>query len=283
MAEGWAKSVVSWECGDVLYLSVPFTWLLSDAKVMAGQHKGKVIAGGPAVKLMGVPWADETPDTCPFDALAMHNPLATFTTRGCPNSCSFCAVPKIEGKFRELPIWKPAPIVCDNNILAASNAHFERVIESLMPFPASDFNQGLDARLFTDWQAQQLSRLPHVKVRFAFDSVGMEKTVFGAIQCAKYHGLRDFGIYVLIGYMDTPEDAEYRLEKVRSWGIRPNPMRFQPLDAQQKNCYAAPGWTEQELRRMTRYYSRLRWLEYVPFADYQPVANNLFSQEGGNG
>jgi len=51
---------------------------------------------------MGAPWADDTPDEAPVDVLRLHNPDATFTTRGCPRACPFCAVPRIEGKFREL-------------------------------------------------------------------------------------------------------------------------------------------------------------------------------------
>ena len=275
----WTKSIVQWTCGDTLYLSVPFTWLLSDAESIARGHKGPVVAGGPAVKLVGAPWAD-TPNICPFDVLAMHNPMATFTTRGCPNLCSFCAVPIIEGDFRVLMNWKPAPIVCDNNILAASITHFERVIDSMLDFPMCDFNQGLDARLFTARHADQIARLRGCKVRFALDNVNMTSKVAYALDAARDAGLRDFGVYVLIGYDDTPDDALHRLRTVQSWGIRPNPMRYQPLDATERDAYVAPGWTPQELKRMTRYFSRLRWLEGVPYEDYNPQPESLFARTG---
>lgn len=232
--------------------------------MIAGQHKGKVVAGGPAVKLMGAPWA-KTPDSVPYDTLAMHNPLATFTSRGCPNRCAFCAVPKIEGDFVELAEWKPAPVVCDNNIMAASRNHFKRVIDSLMPFPYVDFNQGLDARLFTSWHAEQLARLNKVMVRFAFDHVNNEGAVGDALQTARNAGLRHFRIYVLIGFKDTPGDARYRLDWVRAQCVYPNPMRYQPLDTTEKNSYVAPNWTERELRRMMQYYSRLIYYEHIPF------------------
>lgn len=263
----WRKDIAAWRCGRTLYLSVPFTWLLPKAEQMAKAHKGKVVAGGPAVDLMGANWAD-TPKECPFDTLAMHNPCATVTTRGCPNRCKFCAVPQVEGRFRELPTWKPAPVICDNNLLAASRAHFERVIDSLMPFERVDFNQGLDARRFTSWHAGQIARLKSCKVRFAFDQVSMESAVADALQVARNAGLREFGIYVLIGFDDTPDNALYRLEKIRSWGIRPTPMRFQPLDTLEKNAYIAPGWTKRELARTMSYYSRLRWLGHIPFSDF---------------
>jgi len=266
----WSKNIVSWRCGNTLYLSVVFTWLLPKAEILARQHRGPVVAGGAAVAIQGAPWADETPSECPFDVLAMHNPCATFTTRGCPNRCAFCAVPKIEGEFRELPSWKPAPLVCDNNLLAASRRHFVRVIDSLKPFPQVDFNQGLDARLFTTWHADQIARLRRPKVRFALDHVNMTGPVSDALVLARKAGLRDFGVYVLIGFKDTPADAQARMETVRSWGVWPNPMRYQPLDAAQKNAYVAPGWTAFELRRMSRYYNRLRWFEHIPYEDWQP-------------
>lgn len=271
----WLKGIASWKVGGTLYLSVPFTWLLDDARRLARSHKGRVVAGGPAVDLCRdtIDWA-ETPPTCPYDTLAMHNPLATFTTRGCPNRCRFCAVPRIEGEFRELPTWRPAPVVCDNNLLAASRRHVERVVDSLLVFEHVDFNQGLDARLFTAWHAGQLARLKSCKVRFALDAVGAADTVANAIAIARKAGLEDFGCYVLVGFNDTPTDAVERLELVRMWGVRPNPMRYQPLDAQEKNAYVAPGWTDYDLQRTCRYYSRLRWLEHIPFADYHCGEND---------
>lgn len=283
----WRKGIASWTCGETLYLSVPFTWLLPEAESIAVEYarkrKGaKVVAGGPAVGLAQsdapntpakICWA-ETPGATPFDVLAMHNPCATFTTRGCPNHCPFCAVPVIEGPLRELDRWKSAPIVCDNNLLAASREHFEKVVESLRPFPSCDFNQGLDARLFTRWHADKLATLRWPMVRFAFDHASEEKTVLAAIETARSAGLCHFGVYVLIGFRDTPADALHRLETVREWKIRPNPMRFQPLDSTDKDQHVGAGWTEHELRRMQRYYSRLRYLEHIPYSEYNGAGDD---------
>lgn len=268
----WRKGIARWQVGKTLYLSVPFTWLLPEAEQIAKHHKGKVIAGGPAVDLMGATWA-ETPKICPYDTLAMHNPLATFTTRGCPNHCAFCAVPKIEGGFRELETWKPAPVICDNNILASSKKHFECVIDSLLPFPYVDFNQGLEARRFTTWHAGQLARLNQVMVRFAFDSVKAEQALLAALEIARKAGLRDFRVYVLIGFRDTPEDALYRLEWVRQQNIFTTAMRYQPIDCLRKDSYVAPGWTNRELKRMARYYNRLAWLSRVPYSEFRAAGD----------
>ncbi|MDG6938619.1 MAG: hypothetical protein JRN42_08815, partial [Nitrososphaerota archaeon] len=126
----------------------------------------------------------------------------------------------------------------------------------------------LDARLFTKWHAGQLARLRGVKVRFAMDGRSQVGPVSDAVARARAAGLRDFGVYVLIGFKDAPEEARDRLEFVRSLGIRPTPMRYQPLDAEAKDGHVAEGWTERELAKTMRYYSKLRWLEHVPFEEY---------------
>jgi len=268
----WNKTIAQWNLGNRLYLSVPFTWNLPEAYWLAKQHKGSVFAGGPAVDLLPGYLADVATigTESPIPPLMMHNPLATFTTRGCPNKCSFCAVPKIEGGFHELESWENRPIICDNNLLESSRKHFGKVIDGLKLLGFADFNQGLDARKFNRYHASRIAEIKQPLVRFAFDHVNSETKVHDAIELARSEGIRNFHIYVLIGYKDTPTDALYRLEKVREWGIRPNPMRYQPLDALRKNEYIAPGWTKAELKRMVRYYSRLRWLEHIPFNEYSP-------------
>jgi len=264
---GWRKGIATWTAGNTLYLSVPFTWLLDDARKIAEKHDGRIVAGGPAVDLMGAPWATEAPKTCAFDTLSMHNPLATFTTRGCPNKCSFCAVPKIEGEFRELKEWKNAPIVCDNNLLAASRRHVELVMTRLAVFERVDFNQGLDARLFRPWHLDLLCMLNRPTVRFAFDHVSLELRVVDVIRQCMKRGLTP-QCYVLIGCNDTPDDAKYRLETIRSLGLLPNPMRYQPLDAAKKNSYVAPGWTERQLRDYMRFYSMLGYWRTKTLEEY---------------
>jgi len=269
----WRKGIASWRVGNILYLSIPFTWMLSKARILADAHKGKVMAGGPAVALAkkngcdDLSWA-ETPESAEYDTLSFHNPLATFTSRGCPNRCEFCAVPKIEPEFTELDTWKPAPVVCDNNLLACSLSHFHRVIESLLPFPYVDFNQGLDARLLTGWHIAELSRLQHAKIRFAFNRQGDERHTYRAVTLCQSHGFKDLGVYCLVGFDDTPAEARDRLEQVRAWGIRPNAMRYQPLDALSKNSHVADGWTEAELRKIMNYYNHLRWYEHIPYDSF---------------
>jgi hypothetical protein len=264
----WLKDIAAWRMGRTLYLSVPFSWKIPQAQALARRHKGPVVAGGPAVDLNPgcLPTGELPGDVRPLD---FHNPLATFTSRGCVNRCSFCAVSKIEGELHELDNWPVRPIVCDNNLLACSRRHFDRVIDRLRPLEGVDFNQGLDARRFTPHHARRIAELKAAKVRFAFDNIKEETTIADAFALAKKHGVKNIQCYVLIGYCDTPDDAKYRLEKVREWGGLPNPMRYQPLDATQKNSFVGSNWSEGLLRDYMRYYSRLNYLGWLPFTEYK--------------
>ncbi len=264
----WLKGIVEWDGAGVVNISVPFTWLLplASRRCQALTNLGyRVRVGGPAVALRpdyircGEVGGDEP------TALAHHNPLATFTSRGCVRQCAFCAVPRIEGDLRELDTWASKPIVCDNNLLACSERHFDRVIDSLKGISGVDFNQGLDARLLTAHHIERIRELSLYAVRFSWDNISDEAALMDAIRQFPKRLTR---VYVLIGFDDTPDDALYRLEALKALGIRPNVQRYQPLTALRKNEYVAPGWTEGELRRFARYWNRLRHLEHIPFVEY---------------
>lgn len=271
----WSKKHVEWHGpDDEVRLSVVFTWHLPqvyERAVWLGLERKHVIVGGPAVSLMPDYLADVAEIGADWSmALERHNHFATFTSRGCIRRCSFCAVWRIEGELRELEDWPVRPIVCDNNLLACSRRHFDSVIDKLKSVQGVDFNQGLDARLLTQHHAVRLAELDCM-VRLAFDHIGSEPQFLRA-----YQKLRDAGIpknrirvYVLVGYKDTPEDALYRLELVHELGVKPNPMRYNPLDALVRDSYVGENWTASELRRFVRYWANLRYFGGIPFETFK--------------
>ncbi|MBV6343577.1 hypothetical protein [Candidatus Magnetobacterium casense] len=273
----WGKSIIYWREDDEVFVSVPFTWYLPMARRLCevSIEAGRCVhAGGPAVDLMpeylaGV--AEYIGGSLWPSPISRHNPDATFTTRGCPNRCKFCAVPVIEGDLRELSDWIPAPIICDNNLLAASAQHFDLVIDRLKPFKGVDFNQGLDARLLNTHHIERLQELCLPKLRFAFDHVSLENKVMSAIERVLKAGFahRRLGCYVMFGFEDSPEDALYRAETIKAKGIKPFPQRYQPLNALKKDSWIGQGWTAQEMHRFQRYWCRQNWLSKIPYAEFR--------------
>lgn len=272
--------LADWTNGKTAFISVVFSWNIQDAYQKAIWYKAqgyKVAVGGPALAISWQMFNDVADilgiENGVSDAIAIHNPQATFTSRGCIRNCPFCIVPKSEGGLVELNDFPIRPIVCDNNFLATSQKHFDRVIDKLKPLKQVDFNQGLDARLLTKYHANRLAELDLKLVRLAWDYIGMEAQWMKSFEILRSAGFtaRKIQSYVLFNFNDTPADTLYRLEKIKSLGARPNPMRYQPLDTLKRNSYIHPNWTDGELKRFQRYWSRLRWFEHIPFEEFNNV------------
>lgn len=279
MNTSWSKTIVEWKDNGTACLSIPFTWLLPKARSRSAQLKNdgyEVRVGGPAVDLMPSYLCDVADIGGKVPTLWRHNPEATFTSRGCIRHCPFCAVPRIEGELVELDDWEPKRIVCDNNILACSQKHFEVVCERLIDSNKVDFNQGLDARLLKPFHIEHLKKLDLAFIRLAWDNVYLESCIFVAIERILKAGFpsRKIRVYVLIGYDDAPEDALYRCETLKGMGILPNVQRFQPLDALEKNCFVGGNWTERGLAGFCRYWNRQVWLGGIPFEEYKSGARS---------
>lgn len=264
MSEYWAKEPILVKTPLGRGISVVFSWQVDKAIELA-KREGINLIGGPGAILAGL----KVPELN-YTLVDRHNQFATFTTRGCPNSCPFCAVPILEGEFRELKEWKPNPIICDNNILACSDEHFKKVIDSVIDFGWVDFNQGLDHHLITDYHLEQLQRVKKSIIRFSFDSIKEESSFISGVEKTKEYGFKNIRCYVLIGFNDTPADALYRLELCKKVKVLPQPMRYQPIDTEKKNSYVAEdkGWTEQELKKMTKYWFHLNITEKIPYAEF---------------
>ncbi len=273
---GWSAGIAEWVENETAFVSVVFSWMVQQAYMRcvwlksAGYH---VKVGGPAVYLNNYIFS-EFDMTGRVDALIHHNKNAVFTSRGCIRKCGFCLVPKAEGALFELDDWDVKPIICDNNLLATSTTHFDKVIDRLLEarIKGIDFNQGLDARLLSEHHARRFAELPKdTIIRLAWDDIRTEVQYMSAFEILVNAGVlpKQIRTYVLIGYNDTPDDAFYRLEKIRELGALPSPMRFQPLNAVRKNEFVGENWTERELRDFMRYYSRLNQLGFIPFAEYK--------------
>ncbi len=98
-----------------------------------------------------------------------------------------------------------------------------------------DFNQGLDARLFTPEKAELLGKTAIRPVRIAFDNIKTEKKYVEAVKMCVKAGIKDFSNYLLYNFDDRPDDLYNRLRinvdlcDELDISIYSFPMKFHPI------------------------------------------------------
>ena len=178
-----------------------------------------------------------------------------FSSRGCPNKCAFCAVPKLEPIFYARSSIKDLiypshtkVILWDNNFLHSKYKH--KILDELINLKLKvDFNQGLDARLITEKIARKLKKLKYRFIRLAYDEISDKEAIIKAINHLTNAGYRskDLIFYTLYNFNDTPEDFFIRLQDMMKWRVSSYPMRYEPLNARKKNIFVSKNWTEKQL------------------------------------
>lgn len=197
-----------------------FTWQKNYAEYLAEQWRSI----GSKVKLSGPAYDDSAGDFVPGMYVRKR---ITFTSRGCPNNCKFCFVPKREGKIRELTITEGNEIQ-DNNFLACSKGHRQKVYDMLRTQREIRFVGGLEANRLTDWDVEEMRKLRIKELWMACDTKGAIKISTKAIRKLRDAGFSQNHIrcYVLIG--DDRTENEARLKAVYNSGALPFAQLYQP-------------------------------------------------------
>lgn len=118
-----------------------------------------------------------------------------------------------------------------------------------------DFNQGLDAREFTEEKISILSRLPLKPCRIAFDNIDLKAQYIKALTMAHNCGINYFSNYLLYNAdFDKPEDLYLRLEvnieiaeKFENIHLFSFPMKYAPIDKKDR-LYVGKNWNKHYLR-----------------------------------
>jgi hypothetical protein len=171
-----------------------------------------------------------------------------FLTRGCPNKCPWCVVPKKEGAIvpymdvEQIAIdGRNKLVLMDNNILAAGNYAIEQLNKIIHKGYKVDFNQALDARLVTDEFARLLAQvkwLDHNRIRFGCDTHKQIEDCERAIEMIEGYGFNgEFFLYTMIG---GKNDFAECYERVEHWRKRMIAAREHHTGRCQTFPYAQP-------------------------------------------
>lgn len=216
---------------DEIHISCVFSWDKQLCKDLQFQWQGKtdkpVLLGGPAFgsKVEG------------FQQGIYLKKNIIFTSRGCNNNCSFCIVPKLEGRLKEIEICE-GNIIQDNNFLQTSEQHKQKVYEMLKHQKGICFKGGLETDLITEKFAQNISELSIKELWLACDSDSDIPSFKKAMEILKRYGFaqRKIYCYALIGGNMNKNEA--RLQEIYNEGAMPRAQLYQPLGQEKKKEYS---------------------------------------------
>ena len=227
---------------DIVYKSKVFNFTPDD---LTCYDADKIVKGGTGYNITSrLP--DEIDRCQPDYSIYPTIPIDTaygFLTRGCPNKCPWCVVPRKEGKIRpymdidEIAIEGRTNIVLmDNNILAAGDyakEQFQKIIERGYKV---DFNQALDARLVTDEFARMLGKMKWINyIRFGCDTHKQIEYCEKAIEMINSYGFtRQYLVYTMLN-----DDFDECYDRVYHWWNRLH-MQREKHESRQIFAYAQP-------------------------------------------
>ncbi len=214
-----------------VHISVTFTWDLPRIEQLARAwvHVAPVKIGGPATGTVGEN----------FEPGRYLRRGYVITSRGCPNNCWFCSVPRREGDIRELPIrdgWN----VLDDNLLACSDEHVNAVFAMCARQDrAPEFTGGLEAARLKLWHVKALRAIHPKQIFFACDTPLDRDPLHAAGEMLLAEGFtrasHTLRAYVLIGWPEDPDHwrradtfdaAEARLRDCMDAGFLPMAMLY---------------------------------------------------------
>lgn len=169
-----------------------------------------------------------------------HNFAVAMTSRGCPRGCPFCVVAAKEGRRSHkvadvTDFWNGQKHieVLDPNITACQDKAelFKQYAETGAEIV---FNQGLDIRLLSEQDIEQLNGMRVKNIHFAWDNPKDDLTEhfrrYAKNAKHKPHG-RYGTVYVLTNFNSTMEENLHRIYTLRDLGYDPYVMVYNKPNA----------------------------------------------------
>lgn len=194
-----------------------------------------------------------------------------FAMRGCRFRCDFCVVPRKEGRAHKSKnisdlitnaTGSRKLVLLDNDFFGGA---WEESIQEILKLDLEvNFNQGINARILSERQAQALSKVKFRNLNFtdkkitvAWDNINEEKTFFRGVHRLMNAGIKPRYIqsYVLIGFDSTESEDLYRVNKLKDYGIDPYAMPFDKKDTYQRRF---TRWVNNKI-----IFKTCEWSEYT--------------------
>ena len=231
---------------DEVHISCTFSWDMERSEWLKYQWESytdkPVLIGGPAY---GSPSNDFIPGLYVKQGVV-------FTSRGCNNNCSWCCVPKQEGKLIELPIM-PGNIIQDNNFLQCSREHKNKVFDMLRTQKKVMFMGGLECRLIDDHFIDNIKSLNIYRLWLACDTDSALPATLKAIELLTKAGYTREHIHCYVLSMGENMDKdEIRLRAIYDAGAYPFAMLYRGKD----NKSLGRGYSHKDWRRFICMWSR---------------------------
>jgi len=208
-----------------------------------------MIVGGTGIDLR-ITLPNEIDNMTPDYSLYNYPHNIGFAQRGCRFNCSFCVVPKKEGKPKSVntiaELWTQRSskflVLLDNDFFG--NPEWSDRIEEINDIGLTvNFSQGLNIRIISERQAQALASVKFSninntskQVTFAWDQINDEKVIKRGYQRVVDSGIKPYQMqfYVLVGYDTTPEEDMHRVMMLKGWGCDPYVMPYNKSDQYQR-------------------------------------------------
>lgn len=265
---------------DIIYRSKIFNFSREDT---AFYNADKVVYGGTGYNITSQLdyWIDRMqPDYSIYPNFPSDTAIG-FLTRGCPNKCPWCVVPRKEGKIHPyMEVERIAIegrtnlVLMDNNILAAGDyakIQMRKVIEHGYRI---DFNQAMDARLMTEEFAELIANIKwiHNRVRFGCDTPAQIKHCERAITMIQRYGFKgEFFLYTMLN-----NDFDECYDRIHYWWDRnrycrakhlPNIYPYaQPYRDPDNPLHIPPQWQKD----MAAWVNKHQIFQLVDFGDFSP-------------
>jgi len=249
---------------DVVYKSKVFTFS-NDYEHYINNAK-EVISGGTGYNQYHN-LQNEIEHIMPDYSLYNESKAYGFLTRGCPNKCNWCIVPKKEGAIvgnadiTEFWNGQKEAILLDNNVLASDFGlkQIEKIIDLGIKI---DFNQGLDARLIASNKdiAKLLSKVKWSRyLRMACDTKSQIPFIEKALANLNEYGLKNYKVFVYVLVKDI-EDALLRINFLKQKGCSPFAQPYRDFENN-----ILPTKKQKRVARWTNHKAIFKTVEFVDY------------------